>query len=130
MPQIETWSHLPAAVCAHIVERMHDRSLEDLNQLPVWIESKPVRDRGTKTLARSSCAGRVHIREPCGFFLTINHFSSTGIGLFQLQETDATHASLSAISAPPIELRGSDGENLVHLYSRTDPTALYWSEAP
>ena len=43
MPQIETWSHLPAAVRAHLVERMHDRkiSLQDLNQLRVWIESKP-----------------------------------------------------------------------------------------
>jgi hypothetical protein len=32
MPQIETWSRLPAAVRAHLVERMHDRkiSLEDL----------------------------------------------------------------------------------------------------
>lgn len=35
MPQIETWSHLPAAVRAHLVERMHDRkiNLDDLNQL-------------------------------------------------------------------------------------------------
>ena len=43
MPQIETWSHLPAALRAHLVERMHDRkiSLQDLNQLRVWIESKP-----------------------------------------------------------------------------------------
>src|ERR1700730_5601110 len=43
MPQIESWSHLPAAVRAHLVERMHDRkiSLQDLNQLRVWIESKP-----------------------------------------------------------------------------------------
>jgi hypothetical protein len=43
MPQIETWSRLPAAVRAHLVERMHDRkiSLEDLNQLRLWIEAKP-----------------------------------------------------------------------------------------
>jgi len=43
MPQIETWSRLPAAVRDHLVERMHDRniSLEDLNQLRVWMESKP-----------------------------------------------------------------------------------------
>jgi hypothetical protein len=43
MPQIATWSHLPAAVRAHLVERMHDRkiSLQDLDRLRVWIESKP-----------------------------------------------------------------------------------------
>jgi len=43
MPQIETWSRLPTRVRAHLVERMHDReiSLQDLNRLRVWIESKP-----------------------------------------------------------------------------------------
>ena len=43
MPHIETWSRLPAAVRDHLVERMHDRNitLEDLNQLRVWMESKP-----------------------------------------------------------------------------------------
>jgi hypothetical protein len=44
MPQLETWSRLPAAVRDHLVERMHDRkiSVEDLNQLRVWIEAKPI----------------------------------------------------------------------------------------
>jgi len=34
---------MPAAIRAHLVERMHDRkiSVEDLNRLRVWIESKP-----------------------------------------------------------------------------------------
>ncbi len=43
MPQIETWSRLPLAVRDHLVERMRDRniSLEDLNQLRLWMESKP-----------------------------------------------------------------------------------------
>ena len=43
MPQIETWSQLPAALRDHLVERMHDRriGLEDLNRLRVWMESKP-----------------------------------------------------------------------------------------
>jgi hypothetical protein len=43
MPQIETWSRLPAAVRNHLVERMHDRkiSIEDLNRLRLWIETKP-----------------------------------------------------------------------------------------
>ena len=42
MPQIEIWSRLPAAIRVHLVERMHDRkiSLEDLNRLRVWVESK------------------------------------------------------------------------------------------
>jgi hypothetical protein len=43
MPQIETWSRLPSAIRAHLVDRMQDRkiSIGDLNQLRVWMESKP-----------------------------------------------------------------------------------------
>jgi hypothetical protein len=41
--KIETWSRLPPAIRAHLVERMHDRniSLEDLSQLRLWIEARP-----------------------------------------------------------------------------------------
>jgi hypothetical protein len=43
MPKIETWDNLPVAVRRHIIERMRDRSISiaDLNQLRLWIESKP-----------------------------------------------------------------------------------------
>ena len=43
MPQIEIWPRLPAAIREHLVERMRDRniSLQDLNQLRLWMESKP-----------------------------------------------------------------------------------------
>lgn len=43
MPQIETWSRLPASLRDHLVDRMDDRkiSLDDLNRLRLWIESKP-----------------------------------------------------------------------------------------
>jgi hypothetical protein len=43
MPQIESWSRLPRTVRDHLIERMRDRriSLDDLNLLRVWIESKP-----------------------------------------------------------------------------------------
>jgi hypothetical protein len=43
VPQIETWPRFPAAVRHHLVERMRDRkiSLPDLNQLRIWIESRP-----------------------------------------------------------------------------------------
>jgi len=43
MPQIETWSRLPAAIRDHLADRMPDRNitLDDLNQLRLWIESKP-----------------------------------------------------------------------------------------
>src|SRR5947208_14657274 len=43
MPQIETWSRLPVGIRDHLIERMRDRSvkLEHLNQLRIWIESKP-----------------------------------------------------------------------------------------
>jgi len=43
MPPIETWPRIPAAIRDHLVERMHDRniSLNDLNRLRVWLETKP-----------------------------------------------------------------------------------------
>jgi hypothetical protein len=43
MPKIETWGNLPDAVRGHPIERMRDRSISiaDLNQLRLWIESKP-----------------------------------------------------------------------------------------
>ena len=43
MPQIETWSRLPAAIQNHLVDRMRDRniSVADLNQLRLWMETKP-----------------------------------------------------------------------------------------
>ncbi len=43
MPQIATWSQLPVGIRDHLIERMRDRkiSLEDLNQLRLWMESKP-----------------------------------------------------------------------------------------
>ena len=43
MPQIETWPRLPVALQDHLVERMHDRniSVQDLNQLRIWMETKP-----------------------------------------------------------------------------------------
>ena len=43
MQQIETWPRLPAALRDHLVERMRDLniSLQDLNQLRLWMEAKP-----------------------------------------------------------------------------------------
>ncbi|MFZ0319943.1 MAG: hypothetical protein WAL56_12540 [Candidatus Sulfotelmatobacter sp.] len=43
MLKIETWSRLPAPIKDHLLQRMHDRdiSLNDLNQLRLWIESQP-----------------------------------------------------------------------------------------
>ena len=43
MPRIEIWARLPPAIRDHLIERMRDRniSLEDLNQLRLWIESTP-----------------------------------------------------------------------------------------
>ena len=43
MPKIERWENFPAGVRQHLAERMRDReiSISDLNQLRLWIESKP-----------------------------------------------------------------------------------------
>jgi hypothetical protein len=41
--QIECWDNFPADVRQHLIDRMRDRaiSIADLNQLRLWIESKP-----------------------------------------------------------------------------------------
>ena len=43
MPTIAGWSELPRAVRDHLVERMRDRriSLDDLNRLRLWVETRP-----------------------------------------------------------------------------------------
>lgn len=43
MPKIETWSRIPVVLRNHLVERMRDRdiTLEDLNQLRLWMEMRP-----------------------------------------------------------------------------------------
>ena len=43
MPTIAKWSQLPVAVRDHLAKRMHDRkiNLGDLNQLRLWMESRP-----------------------------------------------------------------------------------------
>jgi hypothetical protein len=48
MPQIESWSRLPAAVRDHLVERMRDRqiSVEGLNKLRIWIDLTPTVPEG------------------------------------------------------------------------------------
>ena len=49
MPEIEIWPHFPPAVRKLLIQRMRDRqiSIEDLNQLRLWIESKPAVPDGT-----------------------------------------------------------------------------------
>ena len=48
MPDIEVWSRLPPTIRDHLVERMRDRniSVRDLNQLRVWMETKPIVPHG------------------------------------------------------------------------------------
>lgn len=43
MPQIESWPRIPVPIRNHLIERMRDRNidLDDLNQLRVWLETKP-----------------------------------------------------------------------------------------
>jgi len=43
MPQIARWDNLPDGVRQHLIERMRDRSISisDLNQLRLWIETRP-----------------------------------------------------------------------------------------
>lgn len=48
MPRIETWSGLPPSIRDHLIERMRDHNitLEDLNELRVWLASKPTVPEG------------------------------------------------------------------------------------
>ena len=43
MPQIGRWEDLPAGVRQHLIDRMRDRSISigDLNQLRLWIDTRP-----------------------------------------------------------------------------------------
>jgi hypothetical protein len=43
MPRIAPWAELPPNVRQHLVDRMRDRAItiDDLNQLRLWIESAP-----------------------------------------------------------------------------------------
>jgi hypothetical protein len=43
MPKIVTWGNFPDSVREHLISRMRDRaiSIGDLNQLRLWIDSKP-----------------------------------------------------------------------------------------
>lgn len=43
MPQIETWPNFPERVRRHLLDRMREReiSITDLNQLRLWIETRP-----------------------------------------------------------------------------------------
>ena len=43
MPQLDRWDNLPEGVRQHLIERMRDRaiSLSDLNQLRLWVETRP-----------------------------------------------------------------------------------------
>lgn len=48
MPQLERWGSLPEGVRQHLAERMRDRaiSIPDLNQLRLWVETRPEAPEG------------------------------------------------------------------------------------
>ena len=48
MPQLERWGNLPEGVRQHLIERMRDRaiSVSDLNQLRLWVETRPLVPEG------------------------------------------------------------------------------------
>jgi len=48
MPQLERWDNLSQRVRQHLIERMRDReiSVSDLNQLRLWVETRPETPEG------------------------------------------------------------------------------------
>jgi hypothetical protein len=43
MPKIELWDNFPEGVRQHLIDRMRDRaiSIADLNQLRLWMDTRP-----------------------------------------------------------------------------------------
>ena len=43
MPRLAPWDSLPDGVRQHLIERMRDRAIRiaDLNQLRLWVETRP-----------------------------------------------------------------------------------------
>jgi len=43
MPRLEQWANFPKKLRQHLIQRMADRSItiEDLNQLRLWVDSNP-----------------------------------------------------------------------------------------
>ena len=43
MPQLERWSNLPESARQHLIDRMRDCAINvsDLNQLRLWVETRP-----------------------------------------------------------------------------------------
>ncbi len=56
MPQLERWDNLPEAMWQHLIERMRDReiSFSDLNQLRLWVETRPEVPEGMSPRAKPS----------------------------------------------------------------------------
>ena len=50
MPLLERWDNLPGGIRQQLIERMHDRaiSLLDLNQLRLWVETRPEVPKGDR----------------------------------------------------------------------------------
>jgi len=48
MPQLARWDNLSEGVRQHLIERMRDReiSVSDLNQLRLWVETRPEMPEG------------------------------------------------------------------------------------
>jgi len=71
VPKIDPWDHPPVAVREHLIERMRDRSISiaDLNQLRLWIESKPEVPEGDwyRDFGRSRSAAMVRIPKRSSF---------------------------------------------------------------
>jgi hypothetical protein len=73
MPQLERWDNLPEGVRKHLIDRMRDYaiSISDLNQLRLWVETRPeVPDgdgykdfRSFKIRGRGSCPKTFLTRE-------------------------------------------------------------------
>ena len=103
MPQLERWDNLPQAVRHHLVQRMRDRtiSVTDLNQLRLWVETRPQVPEGDWYKGFGSF-------KICGRGAVANTFSAAGPSSFgreapvkpdQSGTTSAnTNPSLSTIS--------------------------------
>src|SRR5262249_46601198 len=71
MPKLEQWANFPKKLRQHLIQRMTDRSItiEDLNQLRLWVESNPEVPEGEciRTSGPSRCVEKDRTRKHFSF---------------------------------------------------------------
>src|SRR5215467_12660200 len=98
MPRLEQWANFPKKVRQHLIQRMADRSItiEDLNQLRLWVDSNPKfpRANGTKTSGPSRCVEKEGTRKHFSCLARpLEEYGFSRSPFMQIRHTFVVHAS-------------------------------------